>query len=218
MMQKRSLSKDDKLRFCIDYVRLNKLTKVVYQPLPDITTMIQFLEGKLLFAKLDLSAGFHQIEIEESSRKYTAFRHMSDTYEFMRVPFGLTNAPSHFQRAMTHEVLRDLVQDVCMVYIDDIIVWGSEEDFLHNLRRVLQRLKEHEIILKRSKCLFGVRKINYLGHTMSGTGIELSDTNKKIFKEFVLPSTITQLRSALGLYSYFRQFFARLRYQRQQTL
>ena len=198
--------KDGKLRFCIDYVRLNKLTKVVYQPLPDIATMIQFLEGKLFFAKLDLSAGFHQIEIEESSRKYTAFRHMFDTYEFVRVPFGVTNAPSHFQRVMTHEILRELVNDVCMVYIDDIIVWGSEEDFLRNLRKVLQRLREHNIILKRSKCLFGVRKINYLGYTLSGTGIELSEDNKKVFSEMVLPTTVTQLRSALGLYSYFRQF------------
>jgi hypothetical protein len=78
-----------------------------------------------------------------------------------------------------------------MGYIDDIIAWGSERDFLINLPRVLQRLKEHDIILKRSKCLFGVRKISYLGHTLSGEGIELSDDNKKIFKELVIPSTVT---------------------------
>ena len=197
---------DGGLRFCIDYKILNAITEVVYTPLPDIQTIMQFLNGKFLFAKMDLSAGFHQIEIDEDSKKFTAFRGPDHIYEFNRCPFGLINASSHFQFVIQHDVLAGLINKICFCYIDDIIVFGTAEDFLDNLEKVFERLREHNIVLKKSKCVFGVTKLKYLGHTLSGQGMEIGEDNQALFDNMVKPETVTQLRSLLGVYSYFRAF------------
>lgn len=197
--------KDGNLRFCIDYVRLNALTEVNYRPLPIIDSIIRDLAGSTIFAKLDMTTGFHQVKLSKKSRRLSAFRYKDRIYQFTRVPFGLTNSPMHFMHEM-NLLLGDLIGTVCFVYIDDIIIFGTEETFNSNLDKVLERLAAHDIILKRSKCLFGVREINYLGHTISSRGMTLDDSNKSVFRDMKLPTTVTQLRSALGLFGFFRKF------------
>jgi transposase InsO family protein len=199
---------DGGLRFCIDYKALNAMTELEYQALPNIETIISFLNGSLWFAKMDLAAGFHQIEISEDSKKYTAFRGMMKTFEFNRCPFGLLNASHHFQYVMNEEVLEGLIGNGCFIYVDDVIIYGDDKTFIPNLENVLQRFQEFDIVVKKSKCEFLVEKIKYLGHTISGSGIEMSDDNKEVFEKILMPKTCTAMKSFLGLANYHRQFLS----------
>ena len=124
---------------------------------------------------MDLTSRFFQVAIDGGSSIYTAFITNSGIYEWIRVHMGVTSAPSHFQRVMATEVLAGLIGIACMLYIDDIIVFGStEEEFLKNLEKVLTRLKDFGITVNPDKCTFGLEEIEYVGHTISASGIHFS--------------------------------------------
>jgi hypothetical protein len=129
-------------RFCIDYRRLNVASKSMGWPIPNISDMLRRLGSRKskFFCKLDLTAGYHQAPLGETSRKYTAFRTAQGVYEWNRVPMGLKGAPSYFQHVMQSEVLHGLQYDICEIYIDDIIIFAETEgELAENLRKVLER-------------------------------------------------------------------------------
>jgi len=198
---------DGKLRLCVDYRALNKLLTHEGWQLPNITELLRRLAGKRFFGKVDMTAGYHQLPIG-LGQELTAFRINGNTYKFKKVPFGLQSAPPYFAFQMQTKIL-DGLEDACLVYLDDVIIFGeSREEYLQNMSRVLNRFEERGILIKRSKCIFCVEEIGFLGHIVSGDGIKLSGDRKASLKNLALPTTVTQLRSFLGAANYFRQFIS----------
>ena len=168
--------KDGTTRFCIDYRRLNQATKVDAYPLPHIEDSLNTLGGARFFCSLDLASGYWQVEMDAADREKTAFVTQGGLYEFRVMPFGLVNAPGTFERLM-ERVLRGIAWSECLVYLDDILVFGP--DFgttLARLEKVLDRLGEAGLKLKAKKCQLFQEEIPFLGHIVSAAAIGADPT------------------------------------------
>jgi hypothetical protein len=163
--------KDESLRLCIDYRPLNAVTIKNKYPLPRIDVLFDQLVGAKVFSKIDLRSGYHQIKIRASDIPKTAFLTRYGLYEFLVMSFGLTNALAYFMYLMNSVFMLELDKFV-VVFIDDILVYSkNEEEHTVHLHVVLQRLREHHLYAKLSKCDFWLKEIKFLGHTISQAGI-----------------------------------------------
>ena len=197
---------DTKTRFCVDYRKLNKNTIKDSFPIPNIEEILDNLGGAKIFSTLDLKSGFFQVEVDENSRKYTAFVCKNGLYQFKRMPFGLTNNPSTFSRIMQH-VLQGLNWKICINYLDDIIIFSKTlEEHLQNLQIVFNRLREFNLKLTPKKCNFLQTTIEFLGHTISSEGISPNNKKIEIIQNHPTPKTKKQLKSFLGLANYYRKY------------
>ena len=198
--------KDGSVRFCVDYRRLNAVTKMEVFPLPRIDDSLDMLSKSKFFTTLDLASGFWQVKMEPSSKEKTAFVTHSGLYEFGVMPFGLVNAPSTFQRLM-ESVLVGLSGEKCIVYIDDILIPGATwPEHLQNLRQVFERLRSANLKLKSKKCRLAEREVEYLGYVISEDGLSTDPEKIRAVREFPVPHDVKTLRSFLGLASYYRRF------------
>ena len=144
--------KDGSTRFCVDFRKLNGVTRKDAQPLPRIDDTLDTLGQACLFSTLDLASGYWQVQVDPKDQEKTAFVTPFGLYQFRVMPFGLSNAPATFQRLLEH-VLSGLHWSICLVYLDDIIVFGkSVEEHLDQLREVLTRLQNAGLKIKPSKC------------------------------------------------------------------
>ena len=151
------------LRFTIDYRRLNECIEAHKWPIPNIKDTLNRVGQKKpkWFATIDFTKGYYQAPLAKESRRFTTFITPEGAYEWQRVPMGLKNAGSYFQCALATEVLRELLHDKCMLYIDDLIIFGqTEEEYLANLDAVLKRLEEHNILVHPGKCRLTYNKSN----------------------------------------------------------
>jgi hypothetical protein len=198
--------KSGNYRFCIDYRRLNAVTKPDAYPLPRIDELLEKYETSKWFTSLDLAAGYHQIEMEELDKEKTAFICSKGLYEYNVMPFGLRNAPGTFQRVMD-KILKEYIDKFVVVYIDDIMIYSNSfEDHLTHLNKVLKRLKDNNLIIKLKKCRFAEENIEFLGHVIGKDGIK-PDPNKIIkITQLKPPTNVRGVRSILGLCSYYRKF------------
>jgi hypothetical protein len=163
--------KDGTLRLCIDFRQLNKYTIKNKYPLPRIDDLFDQLRGEKIFSKIDPRARYHQVRIKEEDIHKTTFRTRYGHYEFVVVPFGLTNAPAIFMCLM-NDIFRNYSDKFVIVFLDDILIYSkSEEEHEHHLRLVLQVLREHKLYAKLSKCSFYQKHIHYLGQIISEKGI-----------------------------------------------
>ena len=195
-----------KLRFCIDYRALNEATNKEGWPIPNIIALLRRLGSKMaaIFGVMDCTSGYHQAPLSESVKRYTAFITAFGMYEWNRVPMGLKGAPSYFQRMMMTHVLGDLLYKAVEVYLDDMIVFGeNEEQFLVNMELVFQRCVTVNLTLNPKKCRFGLSKIEYVGHEIDRHGYTFSRERLDRVVNLEKPSTKGQLKSFLGLVNYF---------------
>jgi hypothetical protein len=193
-------------RFCIDYRKLNKVTKTDAYPLPRIDELLERYQTAKWFTSLDLAAGFHQVEMAEEDKEKTAFICSEGLYEFNVMPFGLKNAPGTFQRLMD-EVLREYRGEFAEVYVDDIMIYSRTlEEHLVHIEKVLHKLREYNLVVKLKKSEFCKNKIDFLGHEIGIEGIKPNAKKIEAITKIAEPTTVTEVRSFLGLCSYYRKF------------
>jgi hypothetical protein len=200
--------KNGKLRFCIDFRRLNALTYKDSYPIPRIDTCLDALGGAKYFSTLDLRSGYWQVEIEDSDRDKTAFVTRMGQFRFQVLPFGLCNAVSVFQRLVDH-VLTGLNWFSCLCYLDDICVFSTTfDEHVFRLARVIERIREAGLKFNPEKCCLFQRRIKFLGYEVSQRGIEPDSEKVEVIKGWPVPRDLSELRSWLGLIGYYRRWIA----------
>jgi hypothetical protein len=198
--------KGKSLRMCVDYRPLNAVTIKNKYPLPWIDILFDQLSRAKVFSKIDLRSGYHQIKIRPQDIPKTAFSTRYGLYEYLVMSFGLTNAPAHFMYLMSSVFMPELDKFV-VVFIDDILVYSeNEKEHAEHLRIVLERLREHKLYAKFSKCEFWLTKVPFLGHVLSFKGIFVDPTKVQEVLDWEAPTTVSEVRSFLGLAGYYRRF------------
>ena len=198
--------KDGSCRFCIDYRKLNGVTRKNAYPLPRIDECVESLGGARWFCTLDLQSGYWQIGMHPDHREKTAFATHMGLFEFNVMPFGLCNAPATFE-AMMETMLRGILWKKCLVYLDDIIVFGgSVGQCLSNLQAVLDRLRAYGLKLKPTKCKLFREEVEYLGRIVSRHGVSADPGKIKVVSEWPRPEDTKEIRSFIGFCSYYRDF------------
>lgn len=204
--KKLDASGEKKYRMVIDYRKLNKVTIADKYPIPEINEVLAQLGDNKVFSVLDLKSGFHQIPLKNSDIEKTAFSVNNGKYEFTRLPFGLKNAPSIFQRALD-DILREHIGKICFIYIDDIIIFSKDnETHAKNLDIIFKTLQEANIKCQLDKCEFFKNKVEFLGFVISDKGVETNPKKIEAIAKYPLPKTLKHLRSFLGLAGYYRRF------------
>ena len=195
--------KDGTLRFCIDFRRLNARTKKDSYPIPKCPDTVESLVGARYFSTMDLKSSFWQVKVSEESCQYTAFTVGSmGVYEFLRMPYGLCNAPVTFQHLMQN-CLGELNLSFAMVYLDDVIVYSKmPEDHLTRLQAIFDCFAHHRLKLKPSKCHF-FKEISYLGHEILAKGMLPGQKGIKEIARMGPPTTYTGIRKFIGAVGYF---------------
>jgi hypothetical protein len=198
--------KDESLRLCVDYRPLNAVTIKNKYPLPRIDVLFDQLVGAQVFSKIDLRSGYHHIKIRASYIPKIAFSTRYGLYEYLVMSFGLTNAPTYFMYLMNSVFMLELAKFV-VVFIDDILVYSKNEaEHTKHLHTVLQRLRDHQLYAKLSKCDFWLKEIKFLGHTISQEGVSVDPKKVQEVMDWKPPTTMRQIRSFLGLAGYYRRF------------
>lgn len=192
-------------RLVINYIPLNKIAIKDHYPLPQISDLLAHLVNAKYFCALDCTEGFWQIPVEESDRNKTAFITPQGLFQFRRCPFGFTNSPAVFQRAM-NEIFKDGLYQRCVIYIDDILVFGStEEETLANLEWVLQKCDRYRVKLKWTKCEFLQTEVKFLGYKVSQGGIAPLTNKAELWAESE-PQTVKEAQGFLGYINYYARF------------
>ena len=198
--------KDGSIRFCVDYRKLNSLTQKDAYPLPRIETCLDTLSGASWFSTFDLRSGFHQVKVNPRDVNKTTFTCHKGTFRFPRMPFGLCNAPATFQRLMD-TVLMGLNFDICLAYLDDIIVFSHDlQSHMERLERLFQRLREANLKLKPAKCSILQKRVTFLGYTVSESGIGTDPSKIEAVRNWPTPTNLRQSRAFVGLCQYYRRF------------
>ncbi|XP_076393341.1 uncharacterized protein LOC143265399 [Megachile rotundata] len=201
--------KDGSSRVCIDYRKLNKIVEKDRFPLPLTEELLDRLQNARIFCTIDLKNAFFHITVDENSRKFTSFITHFGQYQFIKMPFGLSNAPAVFQRFI-NDVFRELVvQGVVLIYIDDIIIPTIDEvECLRRLKLVLQTASDYGLNLNLKKCKWMHTRIEFLGHHIENGKIYPSEEKVKAVVHFPEPKSIKDVQSFLGLSGYFRKFIS----------
>ena len=194
-------------RLCIDYRALNQITRTYIWPMPRIEDILAKLGKAKFFTTLDLRSGYHHIALDKHSIKKTAFCTPFGKYEYLKVPFGLAQAPSYFQKLM-NKVLNGL--NFAFAYLDDIIIFSTTaEEHMRHIQIVIDRLKSAQLKLKKSKCAFFKKELYYLGHLLTTEGIKPQFEKVKAIHEMKPPSNPKGIREFLGMVGFYRKFINR---------
>lgn len=198
--------KDGSPRLCVDYRQLNSKTRKDAFPLPRIEETLDALSGACWFSTLDLASGYNQVPVAEPDKAKTAFCTPFGLFEWNRMPFGLCNAPSTFQRLM-QRLFGDQQCRSLLLYLDDVVVFSSSVDqHLQRLEVVLERLQQQRLKAKLEKCAFFRREVSYLGHVISDKGVSTDPKKVEVVANWRRPTHVSELRSFLGFASYYRRF------------
>jgi hypothetical protein len=198
--------KDLSQRLVMDYRSLNEVTIKNKYPLPQINDLFDQLEGASVFSKIDLRSGYFQLKIREYDTPKTAFVTRYGSYDYTVMPFGLTNAPSYFMNMM-NKVFMEFLDKFVVVFIDDILVYSkNNEEHEKHLRLIMEKLREHKLYAKFSKCEFWLSEVAFLGHIVSKEGIAVDPSKVTAVTEWDTPKNVREIQSFLGLAGYYRRF------------
>jgi len=198
--------KDGSSRLCVDYRQLNKLTIKNRYPLPRIDDLMDQLHGAAVFSKIDLRSGYHQIRVKSGDVQKTAFRSRYGHYEYVVMPFGVTNAPALFMDYM-NRIIRPFLDKFVVIFIDGILIYSrTHEEHAEHLRTVLSILREKQLYAKLSKCKFWMTTVQFLGHVISAQGISVDPSKVEAILKWERPRSATEIRSFVGLAGYYRRF------------
>ena len=205
-------SGSNQLRMCIDYRHLNKYTQFSKYALPNIDTLLDSLGQSRVYTALDLQSGFHQLRVAEDSIHKLAFTTTYGSYEWCVMPFGVSGAPSCFQKWINH-VLQPIKRPFLAVYLDDIIIFSkSPEEHLNHLAEVISILENNQCFIRLEKCQFAKTTLDYLGFTVQGatdsspSGIKPSAKKLRAVEEWPLPTSVRQVQQWLGFCNFYRRF------------
>ena len=185
-------------RFALDYRELNENSESYAWPIPNIREMFARIgeHRPRYFAVLDLTSGYHQVEVANPARALTAFITTMGIFQFKRLPMGLKGAPAYFQKMMSGIVLQGLVFSICEIYLDDCLVFGkTEEELVENLRQVLARFRQYNLTCNPDKCRFGMTQVEYVGVQIDENGLSFSKEKKESVMNFPQPEIQKQLKS-----------------------
>lgn len=199
--------KDGSYRFCVDYRKLNKLTKKDAYPIPFISTILDKLRNARYLSSLDIKSAYWQVPIEPSSREYTAFTIAGrGLYHFKRMPFGLTNSPATWQR-LIDRVLGPEMEPNVFVYLDDIIIATETfEQHLKIVEEIFVRLVKAGLTLSQEKCRFCLPELKYLGYVVNQRGLHVDPGKVKAIADISPPKTVSEVRRVIGMASWYRKF------------
>ncbi|VDH97462.1 Hypothetical predicted protein [Mytilus galloprovincialis] len=190
---------------CVDYRRLNAISKIYSFPLPLIDDLLASVGKAKVMTSLDLKSGYYQVKVKESDKEKTAFVCHKGLFEFNVLPFGLASGPSLFSELVT-EVLQGL-EHFSTAYIDDILIFSeTEEEHLGHIQQVFDRLRQHKLKLKLKKCNFLQNETNYLGFIISKDGLKPDPEKVKAIQGMKAPSNVREVRGLIGCLSYYRRF------------
>ncbi|GJV00051.1 reverse transcriptase domain-containing protein [Tanacetum coccineum] len=186
--------KNGSFRMCIDYRELNKLTVKNYYPLPRIDDLFDQLQGSIIYSKIDLRSGYHQLRVREEDIPKTAFRTRYGHYEFRVMPFGLTNAPAVFMD-LINRVCKPYLDKFVIVFIDDILIYSrNEKEHEEHLKTILELLKKEELYAKFSKCEFWINTVKFLSHVIDSSGIHIDPAKIEAVKNWASSTTPSEIR------------------------
>jgi hypothetical protein len=201
--------KDGGLRLCVDYRGLNKVSIKNRHLLPLIDETLDRLYGATVFTKLDLRNAYHRIRIREEDVWKTAFRTRYSHFEYVVLPFGLTNAPATFQ-AYINESLAGLIDYFVVVYLDDILIYSKDPtDHELHVKQVIERLRKHKLYAKLSKCEFSVKEVEFLGFRVGVEGVQADPDRVKSIQEWPEPQSFHEVQIFLGFANFYRRFVYR---------
>ena len=200
--------KDGSWRMCVDSRAINKITVRYRFPIPRLDDLLDQIGAASVFSKLDLKSGYHQIRIRPGDEWKTAFKTREGLFEWLVMPFGLSNAPSTFMRVM-NQALRPFIGKFVVVYFDDILIFSMTlAEHLDHLREVLLVLRRDKLFATKKKCEFGSSQVHFLGYIVSASGLAVDPSKVEAIKTWPTPSTLTETRSFHGLASFYRRFVA----------
>uniref|UniRef100_A0A2N9IIC5 Reverse transcriptase n=1 Tax=Fagus sylvatica TaxID=28930 RepID=A0A2N9IIC5_FAGSY len=198
--------KDGSWRMCIDSRAVNKITIRYRFPIPRLDDLLDQLYGAVIFSKIDLRSGYHQIRMRPGDEWKTAFKTREGLYEWMVMPFGLSNAPSTFMRLMNH-VFKPFIGLFVVVYFDDILVYSkSQQDHMEHLYQVFQTLRKQKLYVNLKKCHFLTDSLVFLGYVVSAEGIKMDPSKIEAIISWPVPKSLHDIRSFHGLASFYRRF------------
>ena len=200
--------KGGELRPCVDYRGLNSITIKNRFPLPLLDNMIDRLSGAKIFTKIDLRGAYNLVRVRKGDEWKTAFRCRYGHFEYAVMPFGLTNAPAVFQ-GMMNDILADYLDHFVINYLDDILVYSSDpETHTTHVRKVLERLLQHQLYVKAEKCSFDQTEVTFLGFVISSKGIRMDPEKTSAIRDWSMPNSLSSLRSFLGFANFYRRFIS----------
>ena len=198
--------KDGTMRMCVDYRALNNVTIKNSYPLPRVDELFDRLQGAQYFSKIDLRSGYHQIRIAPDDVPKTAFRTRYGHFEFLVLPFGLTNAPATFMHLM-HQSFRHLLDKFVLVFLDDILIFSkTREEHERHVREVLEILRKEKLFAKESKCEMFKTEVEFLGHRVGRNGIRMMEDKVQAVRDWPTPTNVSHVRSFLGTAGYYHKF------------
>ena len=198
--------KDGTWMMCVDFRAINNITVKYRHPIPRLDDMFDELHGSCIFSKIDLKSGYHQIRMKEGDEWKTASKTKYGLYEWLVMPFRLTNAPSTFMRLMNH-VLRAFIGKFVVVYFNDILIYSKNlDDHLIHLKYVLDVLRKERLFANLKKCTFCTDKLVFLGFVVSARGIQVDEEKVRAIQDWPSPTSVSKVRSFHGLASFYRRF------------